>query len=81
MKIFAVSSAGSTYDEINVEHEGDSIIIAFNNRYLIDSVRASSSEKITLSMSSPLTSMNIEPYENKDGEVEIFMLQIGRAHV
>ena len=71
LKISAVSSAGSTYEEISVEHTGDDILIAFNNRYLIDSVRACSSDKIVLSMSSPLTSMNIEP-ETK--EEEIFML-------
>lgn len=71
LKISAVSSAGSTYEELSVEHTGDDILIAFNNRYLIDSVRACSSDKIVLSMSSPLTSMNIEP-ESK--EEEIFML-------
>ncbi len=74
MKISAVSSAGSTYDELNIEHEGEDILIAFNNRYLIDSVRACSSDKIKLSMSSALTSMNIEPCEAKEGEEEIFML-------
>ncbi len=74
MKIFAISSAGSTYDELNISHEGEDILIAFNNRYLIDSVRACSGERIKLSMSSALTSMNIEPLENEDGKEEIFML-------
>ena len=76
MKISAVSSAGSTYDEINVAHEGDDILIAFNNRYLIDSVRACDAEKIKLSMSSALTSMNIEPSDesSEEGKEEIFML-------
>ena len=74
MKISAVSSAGSTDDEINVEHEGDDILIAFNNRFLMDTVRACDCETVKLSMSSALTSMNIEPNEKKDGEEEIFML-------
>ncbi len=88
LKISAVSSAGSTYDELYIDHVGDDILIAFNNRYLIDSVRACSEEQIVLSMSSPLTSMNIEPSEAKynkpsaaemvmtgdPGEEEIFML-------
>ena len=77
LKISAVSSAGSTYDELSIEHTGDDILIAFNNRYLIDSVRACSDENIVLSMSSPLTSMNIQPLKNADGdkeEEEIFML-------
>lgn len=77
LKISAVSSAGSTYDELVVDHEGENLIIAFNNRFLIDSVRASEGEKLSLCLSSPLTSMNITPVENdyeEKGEEEIFML-------
>ena len=77
MKISAVSTAGSTYDELNVEHDGDNITIAFNNRYLIDSIKACESESIVLTMSTALTSMNIEPTENdyeQKGSDEIFML-------
>ena len=74
LKISAVSSAGSTYDELFIEHKGDDLLIAFNNRFLIDSVRAWSEEQIVLSMSSPLTSMNIQPAVEEEGEEEIFML-------
>jgi len=74
LKISAVSSAGSTYDELFIEHTGEDLLIAFNNRYLIDSVKACSDEKIVLSMSSPLTSMNIQPAVEEEGEEEIFML-------
>lgn len=74
LKISAVSSAGSTYDELFIEHTGEDLLIAFNNRYLIDSVKACSDEKIVLSMSSPLTSMNIQPALEEEGEEEIFML-------
>ncbi len=74
LKISAVSSAGSTYDEINVQHEGDDLLIAFNNRYLIDTVRACGADEIILSMSSPLASMNIAPAEEEEGKDEIFML-------
>ncbi len=82
MKISAISSAGSTYDELTVDQNGEDILIAFNNRFLIDSIRACSENEIVLSMSSPLTSMNIEPvrcFEAKKNqeemdEEEIFML-------
>ena len=74
LKISAVSSAGSTYDELGISHEGDNIIIAFNNRFLIDSIRSCGGEKVVLSMSSPLTSMNIEPAEADESCEEIFML-------
>lgn len=74
LKISAISSAGSTYDEINIEHTGDDLFIAFNNRFLIDSVRACYSDEVMLSLSSPLTSMNIEPVSSDEGKEEIFML-------
>ncbi len=75
LKISAVSAAGSTYDELFIEHDGDDITIAFNNRYLIDSIKACEGENISLSLSSPLTSMNIEPADgDDDGKEEIFML-------
>ena len=73
LKVSAVSSAGSIYDEFNVEHSGDDISIAFNNRFLIDSVRACRSETIKLSMSSPLMGINIEPCDDEVGS-ELFML-------
>jgi DNA polymerase-3 subunit beta len=77
LKISAVSSAGSTYDEIFIEHEGDDVTIAFNNRFLIDTVRACDSDRLIIHMSSPLTSINIEPIENAQENAEIeelFML-------
>ncbi len=75
LKISAVSAAGSTYEELFIEHEGDDIVIAFNNKYLMDSIKACDSEKILLNLSSPLTSMNIQPAdEGEDVNDEIFML-------
>lgn len=77
LKISAESTIGSTYDEVSVEHPENDIIIAFNNRYLMDSVRACDGDMVTLKMSTPLTSMNIEPYyteEDAEQSDEIFML-------
>ena len=73
LKVSAVSSAGSIYDELGIEHSGDDISIAFNNRFLIDSVRACRSEAIKLSMSSPLMGINVEPCDDESGS-ELFML-------
>ena len=74
LKISATSASGSTYDEITVEHEGPDLVIAFNNRFLIDSVRACDADRIRISMSSPLTSINIEPAEAEEGREEVFMI-------
>lgn len=78
LKITASSGAGSSYDELSIGHQGDDITIAFNNRYLIDSLRACRADMVRLSLSSPLTSINIQPVdgegEDSFGDSELFML-------
>ena len=74
MKVSAVSTAGSIYDEVPVEHEGDDIFISFKNRFLMDSVRACTADNIKISLSSKLMSINIEPAEDCEGIKELFML-------
>ena len=73
LKISAVSSAGSTYEELYIEHEGDDLVIAFNNRYLIDSLRSCTADKVRISMTSALSSINIEPAEQIEDK-ELFLL-------
>ncbi len=74
LKVLAVSTQGSSYDELDVEQEGGNLLIAFNNRFLIDSLRASDAETVKLSMTSALTSINIEPVGAEEGTEELFML-------
>lgn len=74
LKISAVSTNGSSYDEVGIEHSGDDVLIAFNNRYLMDTIRACSTEKIKISMTSALASINVEPVGEEEGVEEIFML-------
>ncbi len=75
LEVSAVSINGSSHDEIRINHEGDDIVIAFNNRFLMDSLRSCDSENVRLSMSSPLTGMNVEPVEAEEGTKEIYMIQ------
>ena len=76
LKISATSGTGSAYDEVAIDHEGEEIVIAFNNRYLIDSLRACNADRVKISLSSPLTSINIEPDDDdRDTAIEdLFML-------
>ena len=74
LKISATSGTGSAYDEVAIGHEGDDLVIAFNNRYLIDSLRACSADRVRLSMSSPLSSINIEPSDDDTADEDLFML-------
>ena len=74
LKISATSGTGSSYDEVAIGHEGDDLVIAFNNRYLIDSLRACQADRVKLSMSSPLSSINIEPSDDDTADEDLFML-------
>ena len=74
MKISATSGTGSAYDEVAIGHEGDDLVIAFNNRYLIDSLRACSADRVKFSMSSALSSINIEPNDEDCTDEDLFML-------
>ncbi len=74
LKISATSGTGSAYDEINIEHEGDDLLIAFNNRYLIDSLRACDADTVKISLSSPLSGINIEPDDEDTVTADLFML-------
>lgn len=74
LKISAISTLGSTYDELEIEQEGSDIVIAFNNRFLIDSLRATDAETVKISMTSAHTSINIEPVDEEEGSHDLFML-------
>ena len=74
LEVSSVSATGRVFEAIDIEHEGDDLEIGFNNRYVIDTLRATSAENIKLSLSSPLMSMNVEPVDIEDGEEEIFMV-------
>ena len=74
LKISATSGTGSSYDEVAIGHEGDDLVIAFNNRYLIDSLRACQADRIKLSMSSPLSSITLEPSDDDTTDEDLFML-------
>lgn len=75
LRVLAASAAGSTYDELEIEHDGGDLLIAFNNKYLIESVRACDANCLKISLSSPLTSINIEPEEGREeGTEDLFML-------
>ncbi len=73
LKISATSTAGSTYEELAIDHDGDDLVIAFNNRYLIDSLRSCTADRVKLSMTSALSSINIEPAEQSEDK-ELFLL-------
>lgn len=74
LKISSTSASGNVYDEIACEHEGENIEIGFNCRYLLDSLRAATTENVRLKMISPLMSMTIEPDEFDEQDNFLYMV-------
>ncbi len=74
LKISAISTLGSTYDELDVDQVGGNIVIAFNNRFLIDSLRSSDASEVRISMTSEHTNIHIEPAGDSEDHSDLFFL-------
>lgn len=66
VEISAISSTGKIYDEVDASYTGEELEIGFNNRYLLDTLRACTAERISLYLISPLMRMIIRPAEGED---------------
>lgn len=66
LKVSSESLSGSVYDEVPIEKSGDDLTIGFNCRYFLDALKSADSEKIKISMISPLMSVVITAAEGKD---------------
>lgn len=65
---------GRVNDNIRISKEGEDIEIGFNNRYLLDALRACKDELILASLSSPLMSMVITPAVEKEGSRYLYLV-------
>ena len=63
LNISCSTQYGSVNDNLHIKKTGRDIEIGFNNRYLLDALRACKDDKIRVSMSTPLMSMVIEADE------------------
>ena len=75
LQVSSFGSMGKVNDEFDIEIYGDDLLIAFNHRYLFESLRAVRDEKIVIKLESTMKSLIILPYlndkndkENKDNE-------------
>ena len=60
------TALGSAHDCCPVEGDGGGLEIGFNNKYVMDALKASPREKVTLEMSSPITPCIIVPAEGEE---------------
>ena len=62
----AKTGNGEAKDVCRLEGDGDGLEIGFNNRYLMDALKAAPSEKVTLEFSSPITPCIIVPTQGEE---------------
>lgn len=75
VEISSISATGKIYDEVDAAYTGENIEIGFNNRYLIDTLRACTADRVTLSLTSPLMRMIIRPADGEETATEqLFMV-------
>jgi DNA polymerase-3 subunit beta len=68
------SSTGRVYDEMSCEHEGEDLVIGFNCRYLINSVRVADAEELLLSFKSSNQAMTISAAEEKEDQKFFYLI-------
>lgn len=55
------TAIGKAYDELPCQRKGDGVEMGFNNRYLLDALRASDCDEVNLIINGPLSPMKIVP--------------------
>ena len=63
IRISCSTSLGRAYDEVPCKIEGDELEMGFNNRYVLDALRAADCDQLCLQISGPLSPMKIVPPE------------------
>ena len=58
-----ITAVGRSYDELRIPDCGAQVEIGFNNRYLLDALRACPDEKFVLGLKSSLSPCTIRPVE------------------
>ena len=71
LKLSCSTVRGRSYEECSIPECPEKIEIGFNNRYLLDALRASPDEEILLDLSSGLSPCNIRPVE---GDSYLYMV-------
>ena len=64
--ITTTTAIGNAHDCCPVEGDGGGLEIGFNNKYMMDALKAASVEKVTLELSSPITPCIIVPAEGEE---------------
>ena len=71
IKISCNTTMGKAYDEVDCKISGDGINMGFNNKYLLDALKASDCDMVKLQINGPVSPMRVVPLE---GESFLFLV-------
>ena len=74
LQITSKSANGNIFEEIEAEHTGDDIVIGFNCRYLMDTMRTITTEKVRVKLLTPYMSATSEPIDEDAEDQYIYMV-------
>ncbi len=66
IKIKCSTELGNVYDELEVLKEGDDLEIGFNNKYILDALKAAKKDEVKFEFSGSLSPCKIVPKEGND---------------
>ena len=72
--ITSSSQNGKVIDEMDAIHEGNDIEIAFNGRYLLNSIRVAEGENVKITLVSPTKAITIVPTEKSEEFDYLYMI-------
>ena len=71
IRISCSTTIGKAYDEVGCKIQGEDVIMGFNNKYLLDALKASDCDMVKLQLNGALSPMRIVPLE---GESFLFLV-------
>ena len=74
LQITSKSANGNIYEEVEAAHTGDDIVIGFNCRYLMDTMRTITTEKVRVKLLTPYMSATFEPMDADADDQYVYMV-------
>lgn len=63
IQVSCVTTMGKVFDSIPASIEGQDVTIGFNNKYMIDALKASGCDEVMIELSGPLSPMKVVPMQ------------------
>ncbi|MDF2568341.1 MAG: polymerase subunit beta, partial [Oscillospiraceae bacterium] len=62
--VSCTTSMGKVFDQIGAQSNGESVTIGFNNKYMIDALKATECDEVYIDLNGPLSPMKVVPLES-----------------